>query len=350
MIVRIAIITESFPPDVNGVAHCVLRVAEHLARHRDHHPMVIAPEPGRWLPRPDGALGYPVVRVPSLPVPGYSGFRVAAPGPRLRAALTGHGTELVHLASPFVLGTSGALAAGRLRLPVVAVYQTDMPAYARAYRCGPAGQAIAWRRLRRIHNAAARTLAPSTTAAAHLHEHGIGRVWLWGRGVDTVRFDPARRSEQVRAGLAPGGEVLAGYVGRLAPEKRVDAGDAAARDPRMWAVDRLHPSERGHRLIACRFHDQLAAAGVPTGPRPDPEPSSPPPARLAEIGWLATKGTAWVLRRSIDLVPGLLAMALREWSSGGQADSGGRESAGLESGANATRERAAARPGARQAR
>ena len=80
----------------------------------------------------------------------------------------------------------------------------------------------------------------------------------------------------------------------------------------MWAVDRLHPSERGHRLIACRFHDQLAAAGVPTGPRPDPEPSSPPPSRAAEIGWLATKGTAWVLRRSTDLVPGLVAMALRE--------------------------------------
>ena len=86
-------------------------------------------------------------------------------------------------------------------------------------------------------------------------------------------------------------------------------------DPRMWAVDRLHPSERGHRLIACRFHDQLAAAGLPAGPRPDPEPSSPPPTRLAEIGWLATKGTAWVLRRSTDLVPGLLALAIRErWS------------------------------------
>jgi hypothetical protein len=94
------------------------------------------------------------------------------------------------------------------------------------------------------------------------------------------------------------------------------AGDEECHDPRMWAVDRLHPSERGHRLIACRFHDMLAGAGLLIGPRPDPEPSSPPPTRLAEFGWLATKGTAWVLRRSIDLVPGLLALAIRErWSS-----------------------------------
>ena len=221
MIVRIAVIAESFPPDVNGVAHCVLRVAEHLVQ-RGHHPLVIAPRPADCLPRPDGALPYPVLRMPSLPMPGYPGFRIAAAGSGLRAALTGHGTELVHLASPFMLGGGGAFVAGRLRLPMVAVYQTDMPSYARAYRFGPAGQAAAWRRVRRIHNAADRTLAPSTAAAASLHAHGIERVWLWGRGVDTTAFDPAKRSEQLRADLAPNGEVLVGYVGRLAPEKRID--------------------------------------------------------------------------------------------------------------------------------
>jgi phosphatidylinositol alpha 1,6-mannosyltransferase len=221
VIVRIAVITESFPPDVNGVAHCVLRVAEHLVQ-RGHHPLVIAPRPADCMPRPDGVLPYPVARMPSLPMPGYPGFRIAAAGSGLRAALTGHGTELVHLASPFMLGGGGAFVAGRLRLPMVAVYQTDMPSYARAYRFGPAGQSAAWRRVRRIHNAADRTLAPSTAAAASLHSHGIQRVWLWGRGVDTVRFHPAKRSGQLRADLAPNGEVLAGYVGRLAPEKRID--------------------------------------------------------------------------------------------------------------------------------
>jgi phosphatidylinositol alpha 1,6-mannosyltransferase len=219
--VRIAIITESFPPDVNGVAHCVLRVAEHLVR-RGHQPVVIAPRPPGRLPRPDHDVPYPVVRVRSLPVPGYPGFRIARAGASLREALTSHRTELVHLASPFVLGASGAAAAGRLRLPVVAVYQTDVPAYARAYRLGPVSQGVAWRRLRKIHNAADRTLAPSTAAAASLHARGIHRVWLWGRGVDTARFDPGKRSHGLRAELAPDGEVLVGYVGRLAPEKRVE--------------------------------------------------------------------------------------------------------------------------------
>ena len=92
-----------------------------------------------------------------------------------------------------------------------------------------------------------------------------------------------------------------------------------ARDPATyercyWSVDRLHPNERGHRLIACRFHALLAAAEIPVaGPGPDPEPSSPPPTRLAEVGWMATKGTAWLVRRSRDLVPALAGLALREW-------------------------------------
>ena len=78
-------------------------------------------------------------------------------------------------------------------------------------------------------------------------------------------------------------------------------------------MDRLHLNERGHRFVACQFHALLAAAGYPVGPQPDPEPSTPPPSRIAEIRWMATKGTTWLARRSRDLVPALLAMAVREW-------------------------------------
>lgn len=90
------------------------------------------------------------------------------------------------------------------------------------------------------------------------------------------------------------------------------AADLAACDRRMWSADRLHPSERGHRYIAGRFHDQLAARGHVLGPRPSGEPTSPPPTRLDTAAWMATKGTGWVLRRCTDLVPYLLFMALRE--------------------------------------
>jgi phosphatidylinositol alpha 1,6-mannosyltransferase len=219
--VRIAIVTESFRPDVNGVAHSVLRVAEHLVL-RGHHPLVIAPRPARGVPDDEGSPGYPVVRVPSLPMPGYRRFRLGVPSRKIRAALLRHHTDLVHLASPFCLGARGSAVAQHLGVPAVAVYQTDIPGYARAYHTGRLGEAAAWRWLRGIHDAADRTLAPSTASAARLHSQGIERVWLWGRGVDTQRFDPAHRSASLRRSLAPGGEVLVGYVGRLAAEKRVD--------------------------------------------------------------------------------------------------------------------------------
>jgi len=193
--VRIAIVAESFPPDVNGVAHCTLRVAEHLVA-RGHHPLVIAPAPARGAPGSAGPFPCPVVRLRSVPVPRYRNFRVAVPGPPLRSAVAGHRAELVHLASPFILG------AGRARLPTIAVYQTDMPGYARVYGTGRLGEAAAWGWLRRIHNAADRTLAPSTASADSLRANGVERVWVWGRGVDTRLFDPGRRSERLRRELA----------------------------------------------------------------------------------------------------------------------------------------------------
>ena len=209
---------------MNGVAHCALRVAEHLVL-RGHQPMVIAPAPARDARGGAGGAGpfpWPVVRLPSVPVPRYRSFRIGLPIRYLHTALTSHRAELVHLASPFVLGSSAVTAAGRQRLPTVAVYQTDVPAYARVYRAGWLGEAAAWRWLRRIHNAADRTLAPSAASAENLRAHGVERVCVWGRGVDTQLFSPAKRSERLRRELAPGGEVLAGYIGRLAPEKRVD--------------------------------------------------------------------------------------------------------------------------------
>jgi lysophospholipase L1-like esterase len=115
----------------------------------------------------------------------------------------------------------------------------------------------------------------------------------------------ARRTQQVNAVL----DAVAMRFGTLHFDA---AGIAETYDRRMWAVDRLHPNERGHRLIAKSFHSLLAAAGHPVGPPPDPEPANPPPSRLAEIAWMATKGTAWVVSRSTDLVPYLLAMAAAE--------------------------------------
>jgi phosphatidylinositol alpha 1,6-mannosyltransferase len=213
---RVVIVTESFPPDVNGVAHCALQTARHLVA-RGHDPLVIAPAVAGAA---ETDTPCPVVRVPSLPLPGYPQVRVALPSRRIATAITAHRADLVHLASPFVLGVRGMTAAARLGVPAVAVYQTDLAGYARTYV--GAGEAAAWRRLKAVHTAADRTLAPSSAALADLAEHGIPRVRLWPRGVDTVRFRPGLRDEALRRRLAPDGELIVGYVGRLAPEKRLE--------------------------------------------------------------------------------------------------------------------------------
>ncbi|MGW4692979.1 glycosyltransferase family 4 protein [Kitasatospora cineracea] len=238
---RVAIVTESFPPEVNGVAHSVLRAAEHLAR-RGHQPLVITPAPARGAHCPPQSFGpdlepLPVVRVPSVPLPRYPQVRIALPSRKLAAALTAHQPDVVHLASPFVLGARAARLTERLDLPTVAVYQTDLAGYAQAYRMGRgAGSAIAWARIRSVHRAAARTLAPSTPAAQDLTAHGVRQVRIWARGVDSVRFHPEHRDEALHRSLAPGGEVLVGYVGRLAPEKRVDLLAEASRLPGVRVV------------------------------------------------------------------------------------------------------------------
>ncbi|MFH9979709.1 glycosyltransferase family 4 protein [Streptomyces sp. NPDC017179] len=215
---RVVIVTESFPPDVNGVAHCALQTARHLV-DRGHAPLVVAPATAAST-GPDALAPCPVVRVPSLPLPGYPQVRVALPSRRVAAALTEHRADLVHLAGPFVLGVRGMAAATRLGIPAVAVYQTDLAGYARTYM--GAGEAAAWRRIRSVHTAADLTLAPSSAAQQDLEAHGVPRVRLWGRGVDTVRFRPGHRDEALRRELAPNGELIVGYVGRLAPEKQVE--------------------------------------------------------------------------------------------------------------------------------
>ncbi|MEU9010340.1 SGNH/GDSL hydrolase family protein [Streptomyces sp. NPDC048479] len=93
-------------------------------------------------------------------------------------------------------------------------------------------------------------------------------------------------------------------------------------DRSMWSADRLHPGERGHRMIAARFHELLAARGLAHGAAPGSEPDQPSPTRCASLFWLATAGTGWVARRCTDLLPQLLRMAgaeVRHWARGTSA-------------------------------
>jgi phosphatidylinositol alpha 1,6-mannosyltransferase len=213
--VRVAVVTESFLPEVNGVTNSVLRVLEHLQR-RGHQALVLAAVRGN----PDAYAGATVVRALSVPVPRYRSLSIGLPSPRFEAALRLFRPEVVHLASPVALGAHGVAVARRLAVPAVAVFQTDVAGFLGRYGLGVAEPAT-WRWLQRIHRRAALTLAPSSDTVEALARHGITGVEVWRRGVDAERFHPRHRSPDLRRRLAPGGEVLVGYVGRLAAEKRV---------------------------------------------------------------------------------------------------------------------------------
>ncbi|WP_349310384.1 GDSL-type esterase/lipase family protein [Microbacterium sp. MM2322] len=211
---RVAVVTESFLPHMNGVTGSVLQIREHLQR-RGHDVFVVAPGVRRH------ELGMPGRAVASVPLPTYPAVRLAVPpAASISRDLARFGADVVHLASPFLLGWQGLLAAESSRVPSVAVYQTDVVAYTGRYGL-PQATALAEAHVRRLHRRATLTLAPSVAARAQLEGMGVDRIALWGRGVDGLRFTPERRDDAWRARVAPG-EVIVGYVGRLAPEKQVE--------------------------------------------------------------------------------------------------------------------------------
>lgn len=211
---RVLVVTESFLPQVNGVTNSVRRVLEHLAA-AGHDAEVVAPT------GPETYAGFPVTHARGAALPFYADFRIGLETRRrLRATMQRFAPDVVHLASPATLGHQAARAARRLGIPTVAVYQTDLVGFAERYQV-PGGARAMEGLTRRIHLGVDRTLAPSTASIDQLRRLGVPEVHRWPRGVDQVLFDPARRDEALHAELAPGGEVLVGYVGRLAPEKEL---------------------------------------------------------------------------------------------------------------------------------
>ena len=218
--VKVALVAESFLPHANGVTHSLLRVIDHLTARGDEA-MVIAPE----SKNSQGPVRYgiaSITRLPALGMPGYRDVRVALSGVgKISRVLEEYEPDVVHLASPFTLGWTAVRAANELNLPCVAVYQTEIPSYADRYGVGW-GEGILWNRVLNIHERADLTLAPSTYAMRQLEQLGVPRLRLWPRGVDAARFHPSRRSDALRREWASRGEVVVGYVGRLAAEKRVE--------------------------------------------------------------------------------------------------------------------------------
>ena len=252
---RVAIVTESFLPTLNGVTTSVLRVSEFLSQ-RGHEVLVIAPQVAN---APDNARDIPAGvtthRVPSL---AYREFPVGLPHPMVHSLLAQFQPDVLHAASPFLLGYQALLAAKKLHIPSVAIFQTDVAGYAKRNHLG-ATERFAWWVVAQIHNTADLTLAPSDASKAQLESCGVVALAHWARGVDLRGFHPEHRrdreTEIFRRRIAPRGELVVGYVGRLAPEKNVE------RLRVLRGVDTIHVVVVGHGPSAGTV--KAALSGIP---------------------------------------------------------------------------------------
>lgn len=214
---RVAYVTETYPPEINGVALTVERTVAHLRRH--HGPVcLIRPRQHGEVARDDADEW----RTSGAPIPMYPALRFGWAGTRsIRQRLEAFRPDLVHVATPGPLGHAAARAARGLGLPLTSDFRTNFHRYSRYYRLGAIEPLVAGY-LRRLHNRADCSFVPTRAVAERLETQGFERLCVVGRGVDGERFAPHKRSPHLRAawGATESDPVLIG-VGRLAAEKNI---------------------------------------------------------------------------------------------------------------------------------
>ena len=232
---RVAIVTESFLPHVNGVTNSVLRILEYL-QSANHQALVIAPSAEDM---PTSYAGHPVRSTTALALQNILpvGMPMGLPQKRLEHLIDGFAPDVIHLASPFALGNYAAKIGKKLGIPTLSVYQTDLGGFAKQYGFGGAEKSLQ-KILYRIHAQTDRTLAPSTSACLDLHLADVPNVYLWRRGVNGELFNPSKRNRQLRDQWRnlDQNKLIVGFVGRLAQEKRVSDLAAIASDPNLQLV------------------------------------------------------------------------------------------------------------------
>ncbi len=214
---RIAIITETFLPKVDGIVNTLCHLLDHLAL-RGHQSLLFAPEGG-----PAVYAKTPVIGLPAIPFPIYPELRFVAPSADVKSDLHDFRPDLIHVINPVSLGIAGVRYAKTANVPLVASYHTDVPGFAARWGWNFLAEPL-WSYFRWIHNQADLNLCPSRVTQTELRQHQFRNVKVWGRGVDSDLFAPTKRSETWRHRLTDGhpGQPLLLYVGRVSPEKRIE--------------------------------------------------------------------------------------------------------------------------------
>jgi glycosyltransferase involved in cell wall biosynthesis len=227
--VRIAYITETYPPEINGVSLTTARTVHHL-RQGGHAVQLIRPRQPHEAARSfedteqpgDHTFDNGEWRTAGAPIPMYPGLRFGwATVGALRERWLQRPPELVHAATPGPLAWAALRAARALGIPATCDFRTNFHAYSRHYRLGwlqPAVLAY----LRQLHAMAERTFVPTRTLAIELAARAFERLHVVGRGVDAGLFSPAQRDEGLRDAWGAGpDDIVLLHVGRLAAEKNV---------------------------------------------------------------------------------------------------------------------------------
>lgn len=214
---KIALFTETFLPKVDGIVTRLSHTVDHLQRMGDRV-LVFSPEGGLSEYR-----GAKICGVPGFPLPLYPELKLALPRPSIRQTLEDFQPDLIHIVNPAVLGLGGLYYAKSLEVPLVASYHTHLPKYLEHYGLGML-EGLMWELLKMVHNQAEINLCTSTAMEEALTSHGIERVTVWQRGVDTELFRPELTSLEMRSHLSQGhpDAPLLLYVGRLSAEKEID--------------------------------------------------------------------------------------------------------------------------------
>lgn len=213
---RIALITETFLPKIDGIVTRLCHTIRHL-RGLGHQLLIVAP---RGVEQFEGV---PVHGVPGFAFPMYPDLKLAVPRPSISRALTDFRPDIVHAVNPAMLGVSGFFYTASHQIPLVVSYHTHLPKYLQYYGLGRL-EPLMWWGMRQGYNRADLILATSSAMQDVLEEQGIHRVQLWRRGVDTDRFHPSCASLAMRSRLTQGHleEKLLLYVGRLSAEKEIE--------------------------------------------------------------------------------------------------------------------------------
>ena len=217
---HIAIVTETWAPEVNGVAMTLGRMVQGLLA-RGHRVSLTRPrQKGEDAPAASAPHATTLVR--GLPIPGYAGLRFGLPAARLfRRQWRADPPDVVQVVTEGPLGASAIAAARALGIPVVSEFHTNFHAYSRHYGFGWLEGLVA-AHLRRLHNRSRLTLVPSHQLGIDLVRRGYQRIRVVARGVDTAQFNPTRRSAALRATWNVGDDdLVVAHVGRLAPEKNL---------------------------------------------------------------------------------------------------------------------------------